>query len=128
MSEAYVLDSSAVICLLGNEHGFQLVQDIAEQAVISAVNLAEVVAKLQERGGSKEDIIASLDDLHLNIISFDQSQALHAGLLRNVTRIRGLSLGDRACLALAASRKAIAVTTDKAWAELAGIPQVLVVR
>jgi ribonuclease VapC len=128
MSEDYVLDSSAVICLLGKEQGFAKVQELARHAVISTVNLSEVISKLQERGGTDDIIAETLADLALNTVEFDTSQAYVAGTLRNVTRSRGLSLGDRACLALAAERDGIAVTTDRAWGELEGIGRVLVIR
>jgi ribonuclease VapC len=128
MSEDYVLDSSAVICLLGKEQGFAKVQELARHAIISTVNLSEVISKLQERGGTDDIIAETLADLALNTVEFDTSQAYLAGTLRNVTRSRGLSLGDRACLALAASRGAIAVTTDKAWKDFDNIARILLVR
>jgi ribonuclease VapC len=128
MNESYVLDSSAVIALLGRERGAEAIDAVLQESVISTVNLAEVISKLQERGGSDEEIDASLADLDLTVISFDIEQANKAGKMRNTTRARGLSLGDRACLALAASRGATAVTTDKAWKDFEQIAQVLVVR
>ena len=87
-------------------------------ACISTVNLSEVVAKLVERGVPAESIQESLSDLDLDVRDFDTAQALRAGALRNATRVRGLSLGDRACLALAGELKAIALTTDAAWTEI----------
>jgi ribonuclease VapC len=128
MSDAYVLDSSAVMCLLGKEPGFDEVLHVARDATISAVNLSEVISKLQERGGSDEDIDIGLQDLVLNVVAFDAEQANLAGKLRKATRSQGLSLGDRACLALAIKQNAIAVTTDKVWADLGHIARVRVVR
>jgi ribonuclease VapC len=128
MNDRYVLDSSAVIALLGNEKGADDIDAVLPNAVISTVNLAEVISKLQERGGSDQAIDDSLADLNLTVISFDSEQANKAGKMRNITRARGLSLGDRACLALAASRGATAVTTDKAWKDFEQVAQVLVVR
>jgi ribonuclease VapC len=128
MSDHYVLDSSAVMCLLGNEPGAAQVRKVIEQAVISTVNLSEIISKLQERGGTDDEIDASLDDLTLTVISFDRSQADLAGKLRMATRSQGLSLGDRACIALAIQTNAIAVTTDRAWRDLDDIARVLVIR
>ncbi len=128
MSERYVLDSSAVLVLLGNEDGADEVDAILLHAVVSAVNVAEVISKLQERGGTDETIDAALADLDLKVISFDKAQADKAGKLRQATRSRGLSLGDRACLALAAHYDATAVTTDRAWNDLPGIARLLLVR
>lgn len=89
-----------------------------QYAAMSAVNLSEAVAKMRERGWSKQDAEDAVAALDLAIHDFDLPQALHAAHLRPVTRHRGLSLGDRACLALAASLACPALTTDKAWADV----------
>lgn len=90
---------------------------------ISAVNLSEAVAKLVDKGYLKEAIAENLAALKLDVRPFDHLQAEHAGLLRGATRQAGLSLGDRACLALAGEMRRPAATTDKAWAKLdIGIP------
>jgi PIN domain nuclease of toxin-antitoxin system len=85
---------------------------------LSTVNLSEVVAKLVDRGYGADAIARNLDALKLDVRPFDPAQAQRAGLLRGATRQSGLSLGDRACLALAAELDRPAVTADKAWAEL----------
>ena len=72
-----------------------------DHAAISAVNLSEVQAKLVERGTAAELAWSSLVDLDLDVVDFDAAQAKVAGDLRSLTRAQGLSLGDRACLALA---------------------------
>jgi PIN domain nuclease of toxin-antitoxin system len=110
-----VLDASAVLAMIGGEAGSDAVAEILPQAVISAVNLAEVVSKLSERGATPEQIDEVLTRLRLSVVSFDASQARLAGLLRPRTKAAGLSLADRACLALAIERGAPAVTTDRAW-------------
>ena len=51
----------------------------------------------------------------LDVVDFTAEQALASAELRPATRAAGLSLGDRACLALARSRKATALTADRAW-------------
>ena len=128
MSETYVLDASAILTVINGETGFETVLDLLQRSVTSAVNVSEVVAKLQERGGSDSAIMAILNDFDVQVVAFDGEQAIAAGMLRNSTRKKGLSLGDRACLALAASRKATAVTADKAWLDLDNIANVLLVR
>lgn len=128
MSDTYVLDASAVICLIDEEAGWDIVNGLLSRAVISAVNVAEVVAKLQERGGTDAMINAGLADLNVPTVNFDHAQAVLSGKLHNATRSHGLSLGDRACLALAASRGAVAVTTDQAWKDLTGIARIKLVR
>jgi PIN domain nuclease of toxin-antitoxin system len=111
----YLLDASALLALMLGEPGADAVQAVMTDARISAVNLSEVVAKLQDRGVPEEVITTSLRELDLDILAFDEEQALHAGLLRRATRGQGLSLGDRACLAAAAATGATAITTDRAW-------------
>lgn len=119
MSEVrYVLDASALLAAMLGERGAQTVEAHFSDACISSVNLSEVVAKLSERGVPDESIHESLSDLDLDVRDFDTAQALRAGQLRNPTKSKGLSLGDRACLALAGELKAIALTTDAAWIEI----------
>lgn len=89
---------------------------VAEGAVMSAVNVAEVVSKIVERdmlGGPK--VVRAIEDLGIGIVPFDGDQALIAGALRWLTRDLGLSLGDRACLALGKVRNAPVLTADSAW-------------
>lgn len=129
MSDAvYVLDSSAVLAVAFREPGAEHVYPILETALISGVNFAEVVAKLQDQGASDEEITVALAQLDLNVAAFDRDQAIRAGMLRASTRAKGLSLGDRACLALAIGKGATVVTTDRAWAELDLPVEVLLIR
>lgn len=117
-SPVYVLDASALLAAMLQERGAQHVQDRLVDARIGAVNLSEVVAKLQERGVPDDVVEESLAELNLIIVPFDAEQAVMAGKLRRDTRAAGLSLGDRACLALAVMLGAIAITTDSAWRNL----------
>lgn len=117
MSE-YVLDASAVLAVIQEEPGSNHIEPHIRSACISTVNLAEVVTKLQERGFSDPEIDEALMLLDLDVRPFEAPSAIHAGKLRNATRHAGLSLGDRACLALTHSLGAIALTTDRAWETL----------
>ena len=119
MSEGYVLDASALLCLLKGEPGADRVIAALPRAWVSAVNLSEVYAKLADAGGSEPRIAQAIGSLHLRVDPFDNEQARMAGMLRPLTKALGLSLGDRACLALARQRNATALTTDRAWADLA---------
>lgn len=112
---SYVLDASALLAAMLEERGADVVTEHFSDACISTVNLSEVVAKLSERGIPDEDIRESLADLDLDVRDFDAPQAMRAGALRNLTKAKGLSLGDRACLALAGELGATALTTDGAW-------------
>jgi PIN domain nuclease of toxin-antitoxin system len=83
------------------------------------VNLSEVVAKLADRGTPRpevEEIVANLD---LRVHPFVENDAVETGLLRPITKGAGLSLGDRACLALASRLGLVVVTMDRSWARLA---------
>ena len=113
-----VLDASALLAMLQGEPGGERVAEAIPDAVISAVNIAEVVAKLCDKGLAQKQARETLEILSLNVVEFDLSQAIEAGGLRPSTRDYGLSLGDRACLALAARVGATALTTDRAWAQL----------
>ncbi len=117
MSEI-VLDASALMAVLREEPGAAAVEAVLDHAAISAVNLSEVQAKLVERGTAAELAWSSLVDLDLEVIDFDAAQAKVAGDLRSLTRAQGLSLGDRACLALAQALGLPAMTADRAWAGL----------
>lgn len=119
MSDArYMLDASAVLAMMLGEDGGNQVRERLASSQISAVNLSEVVAKLQDGGVPDEVITSSLAELNFDVIAFNQSQAVRAGLLRASTRSNGLSLGDRACLSAAESCNAVALTTDRAWGKL----------
>jgi PIN domain nuclease of toxin-antitoxin system len=119
MSEPlYVLDASALLATLFQEDGSDAVETVLPGARISAVNFSEVVAKLSDHGLANDGILRDLAELDIVVCDVDRKQAETAGLLRRSTRMAGLSLGDRACLALAATLDAIAVTADRAWANL----------
>ena len=117
MSEV-VLDASALLALLNAEPGAEKVATVLPGAVVSAVNLSEVVAKLAEAGMPEASIRKALNGLALEVVPFDHEQAYAAGQLRPLTRSLGLSLGDRACLSLGQRLGQPVVTTDGDWAEL----------
>ena len=116
----HVLDASALLCLLFDEPGADRVERALPDAVISAANLAEVIAKLVDRGLDGNEALADLRELDLEVVALDRAQAEAAGLLRSAARQVRLSLGDWACLALAQQRGAATLTTDPRQAEVAG--------
>jgi PIN domain nuclease of toxin-antitoxin system len=118
MAPRYALDASALLCLLNDEPGADRVEEVLDASLVSAVNYSETIAKLTEHGLDREAINAMLNPLQLAIAEFDQAQAEQAGCLRAATRDAGLSFGDRACLALAASRQLTVLTADRAWAKI----------
>ena len=119
MSEA-VLDSSALLALLWNEPGADYVAAALPGALLSSVNLAEVVTKLCERGLSASEGRELVESLGVVVVDFDADQAEATAALRDSTRSLGLSLGDRACLALARRRNCPALTADAAWLKAQG--------
>ena len=95
--------------------------------LLSTVNYSEVISKLAERGMPDDEMRLVMEGVPLKLAQFDQDSAHVAGLLRRSTKSLGLSLGDRACLALAQSGGAQAVTADRVWKKHKDI-DVLVVR
>ena len=115
---SYVVDASAVLAFVNNEPGSEAVESVLDNAIISTVNLAEVGAKLVDKGMTVEEARQVRTSLGLQVRDFDESLAEESVRLRSVTKSKGLSLGDRACLALAVLEKAEVLTTDRIWAEL----------
>jgi PIN domain nuclease of toxin-antitoxin system len=120
MTKKVVLDASAVLAYLQDESGSEKVDVVLSEgrAIISAVNLAEVVGKLLEAGLPESSVKIVMENLELQIEPLDDKQAWKTGMLRMSTREFGLSLGDRACLALAHIKKLPIVTADKQWDKL----------
>lgn len=112
MSSKVVLDASALLCLLNDEPGADQVVEALTRCVIGTTNLAEVVSKLRERGLSLDEVREALGGLHLDVRPLSPAQAMIIGDLRSSTKQLGLSLGDRACLALAIDLNAEMFTTD----------------
>lgn len=113
-----VLDSSAVLAFLFDESGGEAVRNTFDSALVSSVNVAEIITAQIDRGAEADAAVLRMEDLDLEIRPFDRELALLAGKLRWVTRPKGLSFGDRACLALAIRENATAMTADRAWADL----------
>jgi len=110
-----VLDASALLALLLDEPGGEKVRALLPDASISTVNLAEVVAHYARNGASKAEIGEVLGPLPIDRIDFDADLAVACGLMLPATRAAGLSLGDRACVALAKRLGVSAITADRSW-------------
>jgi PIN domain nuclease of toxin-antitoxin system len=116
------------MAFLRREPGRDRVESVLDRAQISAVNLAEVVAKAVDRCGALEAIAASLAQLPLRVIPFAPDDAMISGSLRSATRHKGLSLGDRCCLALGVRTGLPVLTTEGKWREIDVGVQVEVIR
>ncbi|MBI5912746.1 MAG: type II toxin-antitoxin system VapC family toxin [Betaproteobacteria bacterium] len=111
-----VLDSSAVLAIINAEPGAERVIELLDGALLSAVNHAEVMTKLIERGIGRDLARSTVLNIGVQVIEFGIDLADRTGELRRQTRHLGLSLADRACLALAERARVPAVTADRKWA------------
>ncbi len=131
MTSPVVVDASAVLALLNSEPGAEAVERaLSSGAIISAVNLSEVVGKLVDVGLSPGEVRQVVGGIGLEVKEFETAQAYESGLLRSraVSRDISLSLGDRACMALAIHVELPVLTADKAWLKLSLPVEVRVIR
>ena len=108
-----VIDASALLAHIRGERGSDPVADLAADALMSTVNLAEGFSKLMEESLTAEQADAIVLRYGIEIVPFDEGLARRAGMLRPATKSLGLSLGDRACLALAQREGLPVLTADR---------------
>jgi len=113
-----VVDSSVLLAVVYSESGWEAAIELLEDAVVSSVNLTEVQAKLVGRGMPGEEAWTTATNIVPEVASFDEDQARIAGDLILKTKEYGLSLGDRACLALGTVLGLPVCTTDRVWKSL----------
>lgn len=113
-----ILDASALLALLLNEPGSDIVLPHVRRAFISTVNISEAITRAIECGFRAEVVMEQIDRFEIAPVSHDVPQALVTADLRSATRHFGLSLGDRACLALAQHLKGRVYTADRVWGKL----------
>ncbi|MDR7304639.1 PIN domain-containing protein [Haloactinomyces albus] len=113
-----VLDASALMAWLRDEDGADQVDEHIEGGVIGAVNLSEVAQKISQHGGDGSRAAAEVLGMGLVLTPFAGEDALATAELWPRTHAHGLSLGDRACLALAHRLDRPALTADQAWKTL----------
>ncbi|HEY1067444.1 MAG TPA: type II toxin-antitoxin system VapC family toxin [Pirellulales bacterium] len=112
-----VLDASAVLAVLFNEAGADIVAPVLYQATISAVNYSEVLKKTLDKGGDLQIVQSLLARQALKIVPFDVEHATTAAAMLPKTASLGLSFADRACLALGIQSRFEVFTTDKKMSE-----------
>ena len=113
-----VLDASALLAFLQREPGAGSVRAVLGSALMSTVNWTEVIQKAADSEREAAELRAALESLGLALEPFSAAQAGIAGLLRRTTAALGLSLGDRACLALAIEKGERILTADRVWERL----------
>jgi ribonuclease VapC len=113
-----VFDASAVIALLRDEAGADVIAQYAGDGLISTVNLQEVIKALLVRGFMIDVARTMIDALHLEVRPHTVDDAYAAATLYEATKEHGRGLGDRTCMALAIAEGLPALTTDHAWAKL----------
>jgi PIN domain nuclease of toxin-antitoxin system len=116
------------LALLNEEPGSEVVEKAIPGAAISAVNLSEVVAKLVENDMPEEIVRLALGGVQLDVYPFEAESAYQAGILRAATKKAGLSLGDRACIALGKQLSLPVWTTDRNWKAVDAGVEVRVIR
>jgi ribonuclease VapC len=111
-----VLDASALLAYLLDEAGAGAAEEaLASGALVGTVNLSEVLSKLADAGQDPGDAMSLIGALPLDVAPFDEELAVETARLRPLTAKVGLSLGDRACLALGRLRRLPVLTADDVW-------------
>lgn len=124
----YVLDASALLALLQQEPGAEIVAAVLQNAFVSTVNWSEVIQKALVQGIETDDMQSDFEVMGVKIMPFSVSQAELAAQIWKKSKSLGLSLGDRACLALAVDQQAIVLTADSAWAKLDTTVKIQIIR
>ena len=116
----HVLDASALLAVSKGERGADFVMDLinTKDCVISSVNMAEVGTRLLDLGLPVHELGRGIAQFGVDVIDFSREQALACAALRTITKSAGLSLGDRACIALAQLMQGCVVTSDRAWLDI----------
>ncbi len=114
-SSIVVLDASAVLAFLQKEGGAGVVTASIDDSVISTVNWSEVIKKLLSRDVDVGNVAEKMRSLGLRILPFELIESELAGAIYMITKESGLSLADRACLAVATKFDAPVYTTDRQW-------------
>jgi ribonuclease VapC len=131
---SFVLDASAFLAYLRNEAGFLVVESaLLQRASISAINWAEVLSKVADLGDDPQALMRNLEaqgllGRDLEIVALTQADSLAIAQLRPLTKSIGLSLGDRACIALGKRLGLPVLTADRVWTSLSLNTEIRLIR
>lgn len=112
------LDASALLAFLFGEEGGERVAAVIDRSCLSTVNLSEVLGRFARDGHDPNLVARRIASTPIELVPFEAQDAALAAQLTPEARRLGLSLGDRACLALALARGIPALTADRDWAKL----------
>ena len=112
------LDASALLAFMFRESGHQRVEAVLERSCMSTINVAEVLGRFARDGHDVRQVRGRLEATSIELVPFLLSDACVVAELLPQARRLGLSLGDRACLALAIARGIPAMTADRSWSQV----------
>lgn len=118
MNNNIILDTSALLALIQEEQAAEVIKPLLKFSVMSSVNIAESLTLLQRIGISPEEALILISDCLVTIVPFDLEQARITAELQSNVKHKGLSLGDRACIALGIKLQVPIYTANKVWAQL----------
>lgn len=118
MNNNIVLDASALLALIQEEQGAEVIKPLLKFSIMSTVNIAECLTALQRTGVSPQEALILITDIITTIVPFDIEQAGYVAELQSKVQHKGLSLGDRACIVLGIKLQVPIYTADRVWAEL----------
>ena len=113
-----VLDASALLAFLFRERGHRHVESVISECCIGSVNVSEVLGRFSRDGHDPHAAYLRIEASPVEVVPFTGEHAVLAAALVPQTDSLGLSMGDRACLALSISRNCPALTADRAWSAL----------
>lgn len=118
MNNRVILDASALLALIQEETGAEIIKPLLKFSVMSAVNVTETLSVLQRTNISPEEGLTLITDIVTTIVPFDLEQAEQVAKLHPLVQPQGLSLAGRACIGLGIKLQIPIYTADRIWDEL----------
>ncbi|MEM7119364.1 MAG: type II toxin-antitoxin system VapC family toxin [Chloroflexota bacterium] len=112
------MDASALLAYLFRESGHEEVKKHLDDCCISTVNLSEVIGRFTRDGHKADEVLERISATNIEIVPFSASHSAIVATLLPQTKSLGLSLADRACLALAKEQEVEALTADRVWQQM----------